>query len=56
MSEIHDTEELPEIVFPINLQLVNQYQQKYPSLMENIILVHTKQGIFVEEAIYILTL
>ena len=32
MSEINDTEELPEGVFTINLKLIDQYQQKDPSL------------------------
>ena len=32
VSEINDTEELPEGIFLINLKLINQYQQKYPSL------------------------
>ena len=34
MSEINDTEELPEGLFPINLKLMNQYQRKYPILMD----------------------
>ena len=34
VSEINDIRELPEGVFPIHLKLINQYQQKYPSLMD----------------------
>ena len=33
MSEINDTEELPEGIFPNNLKLIDQYQRKYPNLM-----------------------
>ena len=32
MSEINDTSELPEGILPINLNTINQYQRKYPSL------------------------
>ena len=31
VSEINDTKELPEGIFPINFKLIHQYQQKYPS-------------------------
>ena len=33
MSEINDTEELPEGNFSINLKLIKKHQHKYPSLM-----------------------
>ena len=32
MSEINDTEEVPEDTLPINLKLKEQHQRKYPSL------------------------
>ena len=32
VSEINDTEEVSEGNFPINLKLIYQYKQKYPSL------------------------
>ena len=32
MSEINNTKELPEVIFPINLKLIDQYQQKDPTL------------------------
>ena len=31
MSEINNTKKLPEGIFPINLKLIDQYQQKDPS-------------------------
>ena len=33
MSEINDTEEIPEGNFPINLKLIQQNQRAEPSLM-----------------------
>ena len=33
MSEINEIEEVSEGNFPINLKLIYQYQQKYPSLL-----------------------
>ena len=33
MSEINDIEELSEVIPPINLKLIYQYQHKYPRLM-----------------------
>ena len=33
MSEINDTKGLPEYNFRISLKLIDQYQQKYPSMM-----------------------
>ena len=33
MSEINDTQELPEGIFPVNLKPIEQYQRKYPSLL-----------------------
>ena len=32
MSEINDTKELPEGIFPINYKLIDQYQIKGPRL------------------------
>ena len=32
MSEINDTQERPEDIFFINFKIIDQYQQKYPSL------------------------
>ena len=34
LSEINEIKELPEGIFPINLKLIDQYQRKYPSLMD----------------------
>ena len=34
MSEINDTEEAPEGIFPINLKLIDQYQRKDPILLD----------------------
>ena len=33
MSEINDTEELPEATFPNNLKLIQEYQQPEPSII-----------------------
>ena len=33
MSEINDIEELPEVNFPINLKLIQKYQQSEPSII-----------------------
>ena len=33
MSEINDTEEIPQGKFPINIKLIEQYQQKNPRLL-----------------------
>ena len=33
MAEINDTKEKPEIIFPLQLKLISQYQQKPPSIM-----------------------
>ena len=33
MSDINDIEELTGFIFPVNLKISNQYQQKYPILM-----------------------
>ena len=54
MSEINDTEEIPEGTFPINLKSIAKYQRVEPSLMAKY-----KDGTHhkgVKEAIYILTL
>ena len=32
VSEINDTEEFPEVIFPINFKIINQHQRKYSSL------------------------
>ena len=56
LSEINDTEELPEGDFPINLKLTDQYQRKYPSLMAKYNMDTCKTVSFVEEVIDILTL
>ena len=57
MSEINDTEELPEGLFPINLKLMNQYQRKYPSLKAKYELSMYQKGSFRGGInIYILTL
>ena len=34
MSEINDTKKIHEGTFPINLKLIEQYQRKYPSLLD----------------------
>ena len=34
MSEINDTVELSEGIFPINLKLIEQYQQEDPCLLD----------------------
>ena len=34
MSEINDIKELSEGILPINLKLIDQYQCKYPCLMD----------------------
>ena len=34
VSQINDTEELPEVIFPINLKIIDQYQRKDPILMD----------------------
>ena len=33
MTEINDTEELPETISPVNLNLIDQYQEKHHILM-----------------------
>ena len=33
MSEINDIDVLPEGIFPVNLEIIDQYQHKDPSLM-----------------------
>ena len=33
VSEINDSEEIPEHNFPVNLKLTKQYQWKYPRLL-----------------------
>ena len=38
VSEINDTKELPECIFPINLNQTNQHQQKYPILKDKYIM------------------
>ena len=35
VSEINETKELSEGIFPINLKSIDQYQCKYPILMDN---------------------
>ena len=35
VSEINDSEEMPEATFPINLKLIEKYQQTEPILMAN---------------------
>ena len=32
LSEINDTEEFPEYIFPISLKIITHYQRKYPCL------------------------
>ena len=39
MSEINETEELPESIFPVNLKWTDQYQRKDPSLMDKYLIV-----------------
>ena len=46
MSEIYDTKELPEFIFPINLNIVNKYQQKYPKLKEEYEMGTYQKGYF----------
>ena len=33
MLRINDINKLPEGIFPVKLKIINQYQQKYPSLI-----------------------
>ena len=46
MSEINDTEELPKGIFPINLKIINQYQQKYPILKDKYEMGTYQKGYF----------
>ena len=34
VSQINDTEEIPEGIFPITLELINKYQWKHPILLD----------------------
>ena len=34
MSEINDTEELPEVTFPMNLKLIQRYQWEEPIIKD----------------------
>ena len=56
MSEINDTDEFNEVIFPINLKTTYQYQHKYPSILDKYKAVHAKPVLFVEGLIWILTL
>ena len=56
VSEIDDTKEIPDVTFPINLKLIEQYQRIDPMLMGQY-----KEGmyhnfLFVGEGIYTSTL
>ena len=46
MSEINDTEELPEGIFTLNLRVSNQYQRKYHSLKAKYKIWHMKKVSF----------
>ena len=56
MSEINDTEAITEGGFSITLKLIEQYQRKYPSLLDKYKYDAYHKVLFVEELIYILTL
>ena len=56
MSEINDIGEIPEVNFPINLKLIQRYQQEEPRKNLNIKMVRTIRVIFLELVIVILTL
>ena len=47
LSEINNIEELSEGIFPINLKLINKYQQKDPSLMDKYKKQMYKTGSFI---------
>ena len=51
MSEIDYIKELPESIFPVNLKLIYQYQEKYPSLIAKYKTGTFKTVLFVEEEI-----
>ena len=51
MSEINDTEELPKGIFPNNLKMIGQYQQKDPSQLAKYEMGTYQQGCFPEEFI-----
>ena len=46
MSEINDTEEVSEGIFPTNLKSIYQYQRKYPSLFAKY-----KEGVYLNGGI-----
>ena len=52
----NDIEELTEGIFPIKFKVVDQYQQKDPSLNTKYKMCTYKKDLFVEELLYILTL
>ena len=46
MSEINDTEELPEGTFPINLKLIQKYQREEPSITDKYKYAMYRKGSF----------
>ena len=46
LSEINDTEEIPEGIFPINLKLIHHYQQKEPGLLAKYTIMAYHKGSF----------
>ena len=56
MSEINNIEEFTESIFPINLKIVDQYQQKEPRLKAKYNIGMYQKGSVVGEVIHILNL
>ena len=56
MSEINNIEEFTESIFPINLKIVDQYQQKEPRLKAKYNIGTYQKDSFVGEVINILNL
>ena len=51
VSEINDTKELPEGHFTINYKLIEKYQRKHPSLINNYKYATYQKYVSVEEVI-----
>ena len=51
MSEINDTEEFPEDILPITLELIDQYQRTEPILLDKYTTGTHQMVFFVEEVI-----
>ena len=56
MSEINDTEEVPEGTFPINLKLIQKYQRLETSITAKYKYVRIIRVILMEVVIFILNL